>query len=326
MSDTKTGAATISIGIVGCGAVTHTNYAQTLVGRDAYAVRHVFDLDEKQAASAARLFGAYVTPLDRLVAESDVVIIGTPPTTHAALVRECLRPGNTVICEKPFMTTSADARSVVEAAATAGSRLYVGHFRRAYPQVELARNLIRLGVIGDVTGFRAREGGRFTWHAVSNYTMRDAAGGGVLWDTGSHTLDMTLFAAGLDESADPGVEQIRVERDRPEPSHAFLGHFVLRPDGRTVEGSLKLSRTEALPNMVQIRGTRGDLAFVTDVDNRVRVTTDVSRVLTAERAHADLLECVDVQFKRILLQEGDDVFAARRFVGQIAILEALTNG
>lgn len=317
----------ISLGIVGCGAVTHTNYAMTLVGRPEYQVRYVFDLDRDQAASAARVFDCESVALDRLIAESDVVIIATPPMTHASVVHQCLRPGHAVICEKPFMTSHAEAREVVDAAHAMGARLYVGHFRRAYPQVELARQLVESGVVGEITGFTAREGGRFRWRAVSNYTMRDAVGGGVLWDTGSHTIDMTLFAAGLDQWYDPDVTAIEVERDRPEPSHEFRARFGLRAEEHVVEGHVELSRTETLPNMVTLRGTRGELAFVTDVDRRVRVTTaDASTILGAEPEYADLLECVDIQFRRVLLQNGDDTFAARRFVGQIKILEALANG
>ena len=39
------------------------------------------------------------------------------------------------------MTTALDAAAVSAEAEAAGAQLYVGHFRRVFPQVELAREL-----------------------------------------------------------------------------------------------------------------------------------------------------------------------------------------
>src|SRR5579863_1205776 len=143
--------------------VVHTNYAKTLLGRDAYGVEYVCDTNPEQAESAAALFGAKAVPLDRLVDEADAIIISTPPATHAPLVRASLRSGRTILCEKPYMTTAKDAREVCEAATASGAHVYVGQFRRLFPHVELTRELVALGLIGDVTAFSASEGGRFTW-------------------------------------------------------------------------------------------------------------------------------------------------------------------
>lgn len=316
----------IAVGLIGCGAVVHSNYAYTLLGRDAYKVRYVCDTDSTQAASAAALFNAEVLPLEELTDRAEAIIISTPPSTHSALVRASLRRGRTILCEKPYMTTYADAIEVCESAKESGANLYVGHFRRLFPQLILAREMVSLGVIGDVTAFSASEGGRFTWKAVSNYTTRDSTGG-VLWDTGAHTVDMALFASGLDGCRDLGVESIRVERDKAEPSHDFRAEFVISADGRTVDGHVHVSRKEALPNLVRISGTRGHLAFVTALDDRVRLITSTgSTVLHAGRSYDGLMECVDLQVRRILLGDGAETFEVESFVGQIQLIEALANG
>lgn len=315
----------IEIGIIGCGAVVHENYARTLVGRSEYRVASVTDLDSRQAESAAKLFGAEVVPLARLLEDSEAIIVTTPPSTHAALVVDCLRPGRTVLCEKPFTPTEREARALVEASRDAGSSLYVGHFRRTFPQLELARKLVSLGSIGDVTGFVASEGGRFSWHAVSSYTTTDPAGG-VLWDTGSHTLDMAMFAGELDLLGDVTVAVEEVERDKAEPSHDFRSTFTLSSGSRTVKGKLHVSRREGLPNLVRVIGTRGELSFITGLDDRVRLrAAGGSVVLMAERSYTNVLECFDLEARRILLRAGDEDFAADRFIGQVAILEALSN-
>jgi predicted dehydrogenase len=315
----------ISLGLIGCGTVVHTNYAKTLNGRDAYRVKYVCDTNPEQAASAAALFGAEVVPLDTLVDAADAIIISTPPATHAPLVRASLRAGRTILCEKPYMTTATDAQAVAEAADRQGANLYVGQFRRLFPQLALARELVALGVIGEVTAFTASEGGRFTWKAVSNYTTQDPTGG-VLWDTGAHTVDMALFAAGLDGIKELGVESVRVEKDRDEPSHDFYAEFVLTAAGRAIDGRVHVSRREALPNLVKVSGSEGSLMFAIGLDDRLRLMTSKgTMVLHAERSYLELMECVDLQVRQILLGESAERFAARNFVAQIKLIETLAG-
>jgi predicted dehydrogenase len=315
----------LSLGLIGCGAVVHTMYAKALIGRDAYKVRYVCDLDAAQAASAAALFGAEAVSLETLADQAEAVVISTPPSSHASLVRSCLRPGRTILCEKPYMTGYKDALAVCEESHAAGARLYVGHFRRTFPQLELARNLVAMGLIGELSGIAVSEGGRFTWKAISHYTTQDP-NGGVLWDTGSHTLDMALFASGLDGRPGFEIEDIQVRRDKPEPSHDFRGDFKLSLDGQPITGRIHVSRKEVLPNLVQISGSRGQVAFVTDMDDRVRLTTSTgSIVLRAERSYARILECFDVQLHRILTGDRPEPFAAENFVSQIKLMEALAN-
>jgi predicted dehydrogenase len=315
----------ITIGLVGCGAVVHTMYAKVLSGRPDYRVRYVCDIDASQATSAGALFGAEVTTLDGLARDADSIIISTPPSSHAGLVRACLREGRTVMCEKPYVTTHAEALELSQASAAGGCRLCVGQFRRTFPQVKLARSLVSMGLIGQVTGFAASEGGRFTWTAVSGYTTRDKCGG-VLWDTGAHTLDMALFASGLDRVGEFAIEEVAVRRDTAEPSADFDGRFALRTTEGLVAGHVHVSRTEVLPNCVTVSGSRGSVSFVTELDDRVRLTTARgSTVLSAGEHYSDLLQCFDVELRRILLSEEADAFSADAFVCQIALLEALAN-
>jgi predicted dehydrogenase len=312
----------LSLGLIGCGAVAHVNYAATLVGRQDYEVGYVFDLDSEQARSAARVFGAQVVDLPELLDRADGVIVATPPASHAELVGRALRPGRPVFCEKPFMVTGDDARALVAKAEATPAPLYVGHFRRVFPQLELAREMITAGVLGEITAFSASEGGRFTWDAVSRYTTENALGG-VLWDTGSHTLDMVLYATGIDEADSVSVAELSVDRDKPEPSHDLAARFALDVDGAQVRARLHVSRTRVLPNTVVIESTRGRLAFVCGLDDRVRLTTATGTVvMKSARGEKDILGSVDLHFRKIFI-EGDDRFGARRFVHLVSVLEAL---
>jgi len=300
-------------------------YSQILNSQPGYHVGYVCDRSADQAEAAASMFGAKVASLEELAADSDAVIIAAPPASHLSLVEATIAPDRTVLCEKPLMTSSGDARAAVEMAAQAGSRLYVGHFRRTFPNVRLARELANLGLIGRVTSISACEGGRFTWRTTSDYPVKDVTGG-VLWDTGSHTLDMALHAAGLDTLQVTDIEVDRVRRDKQEPSHDISADFGFQANGDQVRGHLHVSRKDALPNLIQIDGTTGSIAFVAGLDDAVRLTTPRgSTVLRAGLEHSEQLECFELQVRRILTGEGADDFKADRFIGQIEILEAVAN-
>ncbi len=91
------------VGIVGCGALTRSNYAQSLPYVSEVRVACVHDLDSRAAALAARQFEAAAVSLDALCQQVDTVIVATPPATHYGIVKTCLERGRNVVCEKPFV-------------------------------------------------------------------------------------------------------------------------------------------------------------------------------------------------------------------------------
>lgn len=300
-------------------------YVQALTGQPDYAVRWVTDIDASRARRAAAAFGATPGSPATVVAQADALIVTTPPESHAALVEQCLVRGKRILCEKPFTTSTADAERLVALAAGTGAHLYVGHFRRLYPQVQLAHELVRIGAIGDVTGLRFSEGGRFTWRAESGYTERERHGG-VLWDTGAHTLDMALYAGCLDTAELADVSNVSVRRDSPEPSHDVAAEWTMMANGMSVACRARLSRRDALPGFVVITGTLGSVAFLVEVDSRVRLkgsygTTVVEAAVRYEKQQ----QCFALQCRRVLCGDGDELFEARRFINGIVLLEALGN-
>lgn len=63
----------------------------------------------------------------------EVVVIATPPDSHAELCVQALEGGAFVLCEKPFVETLAQADSVLEAAARTGLGVAVNHEFRYMP-------------------------------------------------------------------------------------------------------------------------------------------------------------------------------------------------
>jgi predicted dehydrogenase len=63
----------------------------------------------------------------------DVIIVATPPDSHAELCLRALEVGTHVICEKPFVNTVSEADSVLEAAEAVGRQVAVNHEFREKP-------------------------------------------------------------------------------------------------------------------------------------------------------------------------------------------------
>lgn len=82
----------------------------------------------------------------------DGIVIATPATTHAAVVRSLVDRGVPIFCEKPFTTDVAEARALV---ALAGDRIHLMHIWRYHPGVERLGALARSGALGRVHGVRS---------------------------------------------------------------------------------------------------------------------------------------------------------------------------
>jgi predicted dehydrogenase len=95
-----------------------------------------YDESAEQRASWERGTGlpAYDS-FEELVARArpEIVVIATPPDSHADLCIRAVEAGAHVICEKPFVSTVEEADRVLSAAHRAGRRVAVNHQYREKP-------------------------------------------------------------------------------------------------------------------------------------------------------------------------------------------------
>ncbi len=256
------------VAIIGCGSVVKSVYVSTLTTAGV-RTRFVHDLDDASAREVAGALRAEATSLETIQAQADVVLIATPPSTHADLIRTFLKPRRVVFCEKPLVGSRAEAIELCDEARTRECRLYVGHFRRTFPAVRLVRSLVATGALGRVRSLDVAEGGRFAWNAASGYTTRDPLGG-VLYDTGSHAVDLALFAAGLD-TIPLKFTRGEVRRDRPEPAHEIEAVGSLEGPNHSLGFSLRLSRLELRANRILVTCEHSSIAFSVGPAFRVRI-------------------------------------------------------
>jgi predicted dehydrogenase len=84
-------------------------------------------------------------------AEADAVLVTTPVGAHAPVALAALAAGKHVLLEKPFASSLAQARQVVETAEALGKVLMVSQNYRYYPAAQTAAALVREGRLGPVS-------------------------------------------------------------------------------------------------------------------------------------------------------------------------------
>lgn len=299
------------------------NYSKALASVAGARVVAVCDNDNKAAEAASARFGVPALSFQDLLKQVDIAVIATPPSTHFGLARECLRNGVMVFCEKPFVPTLDEARELAMLSSQTGLSVTVGHMRRVFPSVQLAKQVLASGVLGPVQRIDLSEGGRFSWETSSNYVATDVTGG-VLFDTGSHTLDTAFYVCGLDELA-PEISILHVARDRSEPSHEFEARFVLTAESLKVNVSLRLSRFRVLSNRARISCANGTIDIPLGPRDRVRITgPGGSAVVRGAKAGADYTEYFVRQFESVLRRDPAPEFRASRFLLVTDVIEQLS--
>ena len=132
--------------------------------------------------------------------EIQAVYVGTPVFLHAPQTIQSLAAGKHVLCEKPMAMNEAQACSMVAAAEKSGRIFGVAYYRRLYPKVLRAKQLIETGVIGQP--FFAELTNHMWFNGMGAPGERiwlfdpSKAGGGPLLDIASHRIDVLNFLFG----------------------------------------------------------------------------------------------------------------------------------
>jgi predicted dehydrogenase len=127
----------------------------------------------------------------------DAVYVGTPVFLHARQAIQSLRAGKHVLCEKPMAMNEAEAQAMVRAAEESGKLLGTAYYRRFYPKVLRAKQLLQAGVIGKPVGAELTCHMWFDGTGPRSWLVDPGkAGSGPLHDIASHRIDVLNFLFG----------------------------------------------------------------------------------------------------------------------------------
>ena len=176
--------------VVGIGDIT---VRRVIPGIQAEPRSRLYGIVTRDPAKAAPYGVPAWRTLDEALADSQVqaVYVATPVFLHAPQTIQALRAGKHAICEKPMAMNEAEARAMVEVAQDSGKTFGVAYYRRCYPKVQRAKELLLQGVIGKPVFAELSNHMWFDGTGSRSWLVDAAkAGGGPLFDIASHRIDV----------------------------------------------------------------------------------------------------------------------------------------
>ncbi|MCQ8239305.1 Gfo/Idh/MocA family protein [Rhizosaccharibacter radicis] len=283
--------ATVGIGLIGSGFMgrAHALAFRAAGGVFPLAARPVLevlaDATIEQARTAAASLGFHRATADwrALAADPavDIVAIATPNRFHAPMALAAIEAGKHVYCEKPLATTLADAIAMTRAAEAAGVTTMVGFNYLKNPMLETAREIVRSGEIGEITGYRGIHAEDFMADPDAPFSWRclPEEAGGALADIGSHAIAVARFLLGEVDAVCGRLDTIHSTRPAPDGGRRevrvddqanLLLRFRDRPFTATVSASWLASGRD-MQLAFELSGTKGALSFTQERFNELKL-------------------------------------------------------
>lgn len=253
---------------------------------------------ESKVAAAAEHFGwqEYSTRWEDVINRSDIdlVDIGTPNDSHAAISQAALKAGKHVLCEKPLAITLDDARESNRVAKETGLVNGICHNYRKAPAIAFAQQLVADGKLGKIRHFR----GTYLQDWILDPTVplvwrldKTIAGSGSHGDLNAHLIDTARFVMGAEFVEVSGMSETFI-KERPlladtegglsgfkssgemgqvtvDDITAFLARFDNGATG-TFEAT-RLAPGRKNYNRWEINGEKGSIAFNLERMNEIEI-------------------------------------------------------
>lgn len=190
----------ISWGFIGCGEVTEKKSGPAFNEVEGSHVEAVMSRSESKARSYAERHNIHkwYTDAQELIDDPDVnaIYIATPPSSHATFAIMAMKAGKPVYVEKPLAASYEDCARINRISEQTGVPCFVAYYRRYLPYFQRVMDIVKNGVIGDVTNVQIRFSvppRYLDYNSRESLPWRlqpDIAGGGYFYDLAPHQLDI----------------------------------------------------------------------------------------------------------------------------------------
>ena len=147
--------------------------------------------------------------------EINCVDICTPNIYHKEGILKALKAGKNVYCDKPLSASYEESQEILEVLKGSSSITQVALQYRCFPGTMRAKELIDEGKLGKIMSFRVaylHSGSVDPKKPIGWKQDKKMGGGGVLFDLGSHILDVTRYLLGDYDSIFTTTDVIYPER------------------------------------------------------------------------------------------------------------------
>ena len=230
------------VAIIGCGAIAEKAHIPAIL-INKHKISLICDIDKTRGKAFANKYNCiFSDKYQDCYDYFDSAIISVSHNMHYKIGMDLIK------IEKPLAPTLEECNELILNAEKSNVVLSVGLFRRNLLGLIRLKEMLDKGLLGNIKSVYVEEGGEYAWPVTSDsFWKKEKAHGGVLFDTGAHTIDLIIWLLGK-------IELIAYKDDSYGGVEADC--IISAINKEAININVKLSRIRPLDNCIK---------FVTDI-------------------------------------------------------------
>lgn len=187
----------LNLGIIGCSEIAYRRFLPALKKSNYFnyvgiASRNIDKTNRFIDEYGGKGYRSYEEIIDD--ENIDALYIPLPPALHYEWAKKALEKGKHILLEKPFTINQQDTFKLIELAEQKDIALFENYMFKYHSQLQVIKNMIMSGDIGDVRGYKISFG--FPMRGNEDFRYNKELGGGALLDCGGYTIKLASILLG----------------------------------------------------------------------------------------------------------------------------------
>ncbi len=186
------------VGIIGCGGI-FPRHIEAIEANEEFELISVCDIQPTLAKSLGKRYNvSYYTDYQEMIKNEDVnfIVIATPNVLHKEQAEFSLSNKCDVLIEKPVAFNIKDVKDIQKHAKKNQQTAYCVLQVRLNPTVHLLKEVLENKLLGEIRGFSFTQRWQRPLEYFSGWRGEPEVGGGILYETGIHYLDILQHLLG----------------------------------------------------------------------------------------------------------------------------------
>lgn len=186
------------VGIVGCGGI-FPRHIEAIEANTNFELISVCDIQKSLVKSLGKRYkvSSYTDYKDMIDNEDlNFIVIATPNSLHKEQAIYSLKNRCDILIEKPATFNIEDLNEILEVSKKEKQKAYCVLQVRLNPTVSLAKEILNRNLLGAIRGFSFTQRWQRPLEYFSGWRGEPDVGGGILYETGIHYLDILQYLIG----------------------------------------------------------------------------------------------------------------------------------
>tara|TARA_R110001592_G_scaffold39517_3_gene130150 strand:- start:4425 stop:5429 length:1005 start_codon:yes stop_codon:yes gene_type:complete len=187
------------VGIIGCGAIL-PRHIEAIESNPNFTLVALCDIQPSLAKSLGKRYKVpHYTDYQKMIQEEDInfIPILTPNSLHKEQSIYALKNKCDVLIEKPVAFVAKDVKLIQKIASENSQKAYCVLQVRLNQTVNLTKKILSKNLLGEIRGFSFTQRWQRPLEYFSGWRGEPEVGGGILYETGIHYLDVLQHLLGV---------------------------------------------------------------------------------------------------------------------------------